>query len=252
MRDHCTTLVEDSRFLFTCPSCGISWKYFLVRHVLSAAMTDDELESFNRKVNGNFVNSSIKIQKCPGCNIFLQRDSSKAFTNPNWVQCPACSAKNGERFEFCWVCLKPWKGGSNSCGNDKCTGKDPRIQILETCKTKVVDLTSDVPSTRCCARCGTMIEHIDKCKHMGCPKCHYEFCFVCLKPKTNNGWQCGEYDSKCDVAPRQTNLFEIDTDDVSEGNRPLAHHFNYTALHREWAHWEEVSVADEYDSEPDF
>lgn len=230
MKDHCTTLVKDSRFLFTCPSCRRSWDYFLVRHVLSAAMTDDDLESFNRKVNANLMNSCIKNQRCPGCKIFLQRDSSKIFSNPNWVQCPVCSAKNGKRFEFCWVCLKPWKGDKNSCGNDQCTGKDTRIQILKTCKTKAIGPTRDVPNTRCCARCGNLINHTDMCKHMSCPKCHYEFCFVCLKPKTSTGWQCGEYDSSCNVAPRQTKVFDLDTDNVSEGSisavQTYRHHTN--------------------------
>lgn len=212
IKRYCETVINAGRFIFACPSCQCGWQYFLVRHIMSTAMPTAEFEAFQKKVNENFLSSSPAIQECPTCGNYVRRDPSKHFLNKNWVLCPICTKREGSRVEFCWICRKPWIGDNNSCGNEGCNGKDPRINHLEKCDTKTIDKVCGVPSIRCCVKCGALINHKDKCKHMTC-KCGYVFCFVCLKPKNigkeNSEWQCGEYNDACQVAPRQTNLFEI-------------------------------------------
>lgn len=210
IKRYCDTVISSGRFIFACPNCQCGWQYFLVRHIMSIAMPSAEFETFKRKVNENFLNSSPAVQECPTCGNYLRRDPSKKFLNNNWIQCSLCTKREGRRVEFCWICKKPWLGDNKSCGNAGCNGKDSRITQLEKCETKTIGKVNLVPTIRCCVKCGALISHKEKCKHMTC-KCGYTFCFVCLKPKSNekSGWQCGTWNDACEVAPRQTNLFEL-------------------------------------------
>jgi len=81
-------------------------------------------------------------------------------------------------------------------------GSDPRVQMLQNCSNKDVVGVS-TPSIRACPHCGALVQHTDACKHMTCPACSREFCFICLRKK-EGGWQCGSYNSKCSPASRQT------------------------------------------------
>jgi len=81
-------------------------------------------------------------------------------------------------------------------------GSDPRVQILYNCGNKDVVGVS-TPSLRACPHCGALVQHIEACKHMNCPACKQNFCFICLKVPISGSWQCGSYNSKCSPAPRQ-------------------------------------------------
>lgn len=217
MRDYCNTIVTDGKFTFSCPNCDSVWRLRWVIHVLSAIQTQDEMKAFSSKLNDNSIAKEKKIQPCPHCKNFLERDSAATFMNPNFVQCPKCTAEQGRPIEFCWVCLRPWEeGNQRTCGNANCTGKDPRLQHLQRCQTKRIGKVEGVPTVRCCVKCGTLIQHKNKCKHMVC-KCGYAFCFICLKPKAEKStnylefgdeWQCGDAYDSCEVAPRQQFIFE--------------------------------------------
>lgn len=99
-------------------------------------------------------------------------------------------------------------------------GDDPRIKLLLECKEKVIAGVK-TPSMRACPHCGAIVEHTDACKHMKCPACSKEFCFICLSKRDDKGrpggqgwfalfgqtgWQCGRYNAPCASAPRQTNI----------------------------------------------
>ena len=81
-------------------------------------------------------------------------------------------------------------------------GGDPRVQMLQDCPNKDV-IGVSTPSIRACPFCGALVQHTDACKHMNCPTCSRAFCFICLK-KNEGGWQCGNWNTKCPPAPRQT------------------------------------------------
>src|SRR6218665_1634373 len=207
---YCNNNIKMGRFRFFCSKCqGKEWQYFLVRHVLSAVKTEDELREIDAAVNKNFMKSP-DMQKCPFCNSYCKRDKTKRFRNINRVVCPLCSKRNGRDVEFCWCCLKSWKGNMESCGNDGCDGTDPRCPYLAECPTKTVDGNiENVPTVRGCVKCGNLISHNTGCKHMTC-RCGYVFCFVCLKPYNtiSKRWECGWAYSKCPLAPRQKHLDE--------------------------------------------
>ncbi len=61
----------------------------------------------------------------------------------------------------------------------------------------------NVPTIRACPCCYTLIEHLDYCKHVLCPKpCNKEFCFVCLSVKKGGKFACGLASDTCSAAPR--------------------------------------------------
>ncbi|KAH3877087.1 hypothetical protein DPMN_000944 [Dreissena polymorpha] len=85
------------------------------------------------------------------------------------------------------------------------SGEDSRLSILRECwKIQVAGVES--PAIRACPGCWILIEHNEGCNQMTC-RCGQKFCFLCLKTANSNGaYQCVPVDSKCPVAPVQTQL----------------------------------------------
>jgi len=102
---------------------------------------------------------------------------------------------------FCFGCGVHWEEG-HVCDS---TFKQDLCDILTMADTKTIGEQPDVPSIRACPNCCQLITHTQACKHMDCRNCRKSFCFVCLKPRLDSGWQCGSYSSKCPggVVPAQ-------------------------------------------------
>ena len=129
------------------------------------------------------------------------------------VRCTGCTLTKGITYEFCWQCLRKWKGRaprSDRCDNDGCYNEP--LKLLQTCPVIVFESVKNVtgcPSIRACPNCGLLVEHTQKyCKNVSCPRCKLLFCFVCLEPKA-----CTTYYSACakGIAPRQTTIPERKT-----------------------------------------
>ncbi len=146
---------------------------------------------------------SFQIQ-CPGCGTFVQRlDVSNLC-----VQCSICTLRKRKIYQFCWQCLREWKGSQNRadrCDNEGCS-IDPNL--LRDCPMITLTFFRNVvqcPKLRKCPSCDTLIEHTKiGCNNIKCPQCNNEFCnnefcFICLKP--------GHFDlsNPCTIALRQIN-----------------------------------------------
>ncbi len=124
--------------------------------------------------------------------------------------CLVCTQKIKKQYHFCWQCLREWKNDSASktCGNENCNDRDAFF-LEELSSAPMINpdwVSAEVPSIRACPTCGTMILLTEGCKHMTCQICKQEFCFVCLRKRTNESWSCGSYDTTCIAAPRQTRI----------------------------------------------
>lgn len=128
------------------------------------------------------------------------------------VTCSICTADQQKTYMFCWQCQRQWKGPgprSDRCDNDGCINKN--LQLLQTCKDislPAVEGVTHCPSIRACPTCGLKVEHSSEyCKNINCPRCHVEFCFVCLKLKRICCKTSSPY-KICPggVAPRQTSI----------------------------------------------
>ena len=208
VKDVMNVTLEQRSLIFTCPAlkadgqkCGDCWDYLVVRDV--ACLTTPEKQSTEKKMNEIDKTCSAKAQACPKCGIFcvnLQRRKR--------AKCGSC------QFEFCWSCQRKWHntGGDKQCGNDTCTGVDPRLKYLkEKTKKKVMEYTClEAYDTRACPGCGFIIHHNGGCKQTKCPSCQIDFCFVCLSVYNTQTkkWPCGRYNVKCEIAPIQTKIPE--------------------------------------------
>uniref|UniRef100_A0A8C2A2N0 RING-type domain-containing protein n=1 Tax=Cyprinus carpio TaxID=7962 RepID=A0A8C2A2N0_CYPCA len=175
--DCCKAQLKDvSHFEFNlCPLCKKEWPYDEVRKL--AKLTTEEQLSFEEQLGTNTVK---KI--CPGCGTFVQRlDVSNLC-----VQCSICTVRNRKTYEFCWQCLREWKGSqthADRCDNEGCSIYP---KLLRDCPMiSLTYFTNGVqcPKLRKCPSCDTLIEHNNiGCNNIKCPKCNNEFCFICLKP----------------------------------------------------------------------
>uniref|UniRef100_A0A3P9H8W6 RING-type domain-containing protein n=1 Tax=Oryzias latipes TaxID=8090 RepID=A0A3P9H8W6_ORYLA len=121
------------------------------------------------------------------------------------VRCQVCSKKKRRDFDFCWQCLKEWKGPqprTDHCDNDGCISE--ALRTLRTCPDITFESVGGVkgcPSIRACPTCGSLVQHSSKyCKSIVCARCKVKFCFVCLKIMT-------EYESnlrvRCQVCSKK-------------------------------------------------
>lgn len=210
----CRSLLDQGQFKFKCPAlkdgtlhkCDAQWSYQEVRRL--AVLTVAEMQYFEEKIARLAATEYCEYKSCPGCKTYVERED---LTNLS-VQCTVCTADKKVVYQFCWQCMKPWKGkapSADNCANDGCTNHD--LKLLKECRLtalpEVLGIT-DCPSIRACPTCGHRVEHDRSgCKNIICPRCQFEFCFVCLKLtpeclKTSTHFQaCSD-----GVAPRQTSI----------------------------------------------
>ncbi|CAH1228671.1 UBC [Branchiostoma lanceolatum] len=204
---YCESLLSAGKYIFKCPYisptteyCGKEWSYLEVRRL--AVLSLDEKKQFEIKISDNYLRKGMGIQECPKCHSMCERVDKK----DKRVVCPLCSASDGAEFHFCWYCLHEWVGRSvDKCNNADCNGEDKRLKILRDCNRKAIVGVAGCPAVRACLKCGMLIEHDRACKHMACI-CGQKFCFICLKPTEEGRYQCGTYNSPCEVADVQTTI----------------------------------------------
>lgn len=155
MTEYCTGILNDGKYLFSCPDpgCNAEWQYFLVRHV--ACLTPSQMQEFEKWIFENFMKREEEgVQKCPGCGVPCTRMDK----TDNCVRCHFCTEKHGYQFLFCCKCLGTWNiGFGNTCGNTPCPRIDNRVTILESCPNKLILEKFEAPSMRGCPKCGMLI-----------------------------------------------------------------------------------------------
>ena len=202
------TQVKKHKTDLKCPetSCSQVWD---ISKIKDMAMNHTERKSMEVGLAENLIFDKFECKECPKCGCLITRTDS-GFR----VKCLMCY-KDGTTFVFCWCCSGEWKrpgSGYKICGNLKCDpDKSTFVQLLATCNTTKMKYSEVVvPAIRACPKCGEGINHKEGCKHMLCPTCDTEFCFVCLgiRNKATGAWPnaCGGYSTSCKVAPRQTTV----------------------------------------------
>ncbi|KAL5014378.1 hypothetical protein ScPMuIL_008648 [Solemya velum] len=198
--DYCLSQLKDGKTEFRCPhvgppACNRIWHLTEIR--LKACLNNAENSGLEEKLSLNMVSKDKDVRQCPNCMALSKRES----TSHNRVRCRYCLKKR-QKTDFCWACLKTWANeGTDYCGNPGCSSEEDTLAILRKCGTKKINDENNCPSRRACPKCGSIIEHIDKCSMMICPPCGEEFCFICLK--------ITKYGHKpCNLVPRQTQLIK--------------------------------------------
>ncbi|KAK2863051.1 hypothetical protein Q5P01_002584 [Channa striata] len=202
----CRRLLDEGESRFVCgqSGCNVEWPFAEVCKM--ALLTPEEKKYFERTMASNAARGSTKL--CPGCKSSVVRQNQSVLN----VHCTLCTAKKGRIFEFCWQCLREWKGPgprSDRCGNVGCCNES--LKTLKTCpdiNLGAVKGVTGCPSIRACPTCGILLQHDNNnCKKVVCPRCKVGFCFVCLK-LTEACLKTSSPYNKCSsgVAPRQTSI----------------------------------------------
>ncbi|XP_074480889.1 E3 ubiquitin-protein ligase RNF19B-like [Sebastes fasciatus] len=209
----CRSQLDEGNYKFRCPAviegttlCNELWSYQEVRRL--ADLSVEEMQHFEDTMARLAAAGYCEIQSCPQCKTSVERKDLSNLC----VQCFICTADQKKAYQFCWQCQRAWKGPgprSDRCCNNSCINRD--LQLLQTCKTislPAVEGVTDCPSVRACPTCGMKVEHSrDNCKNIKCPRCHMEFCFVCLKLKRECCKTSSPYGiCPSGVAPRQTSI----------------------------------------------
>uniref|UniRef100_A0A8C4ZXP2 RING-type domain-containing protein n=1 Tax=Gadus morhua TaxID=8049 RepID=A0A8C4ZXP2_GADMO len=207
----CRSLLDQGQYTFNCPAlavgtvpCGAVWDYTEVRRL--ALLTEEEMLDFEMTLGRLAAAQFCDFKACPGCKTYVERQALDNLC----FDCTICEESNKLTMQFCWQCLRPWKGRaprSDRCDNDDCS--DKVLELLQGCGTMTLSQVPGVgpyPSVRACPTCGMRVED-DKtgCKNIVCPRCQVGFCFVCLK-LTRQCLQTSSYFRVCSsgIAPRQT------------------------------------------------
>ena len=196
------TEVTNGKSLVCCPFCPSEWSPNIIWRYGNA--TSQEMDLLEEAMSQNYVNRSPDISDCPGCNNYFERVDKTS----NRINCMVCS-KRGKPASYCVHCCQPWRNGQSNreCGNPGCESAG-QLDILRTAPKVTPRFLQNVttPSKRACPECGIIIELKEGCKHMKCTECSTDFCFVCLQKKQGGSWQCGGYNTSCNVAPIQDRI----------------------------------------------
>lgn len=200
--DYCWSELEQRKSEIHCPLCSTEWPIDVIcKYGCPGEAEKSQLEIGLSK---NFCLADPNILECPSCTSFCERRDHTRLC----VQCSICIKKKGKSYHFCWQCLQEWKNSpsSDKCGNSICGAGEVLKQLRKAPMVKPKYINVECPSIRACINCGTLITLASGCKHMQCKCCQQEFCFVCLRPKLTGSWACGQYNTSCTAAPRQTRI----------------------------------------------
>ncbi|KAL4006873.1 estrogen-related receptor gamma [Sarotherodon galilaeus] len=206
----CRRLLDQGKSRFVCGGSGCSAEWTFGEVCKLALLDPLEKEYFRKTMEFNIARQKLTTKLCPECRSTVTRENESDLN----VLCKVCTAVKGRLFEFCWQCLREWKGPrpqKDRCDNDDCCNES-----LETLK-KCPDITFHgyeceygfeyeygvrvCPSVRACPTCGFLLQHSKKgCPSVVCSRCNGRFCFVCLKHSSTH------YSIRCTPAPRQTSI----------------------------------------------
>eukprot|EP00347_Sterkiella_histriomuscorum_P003622 403363581 len=172
MTNYLKSLVKKKKNIIKCPGyksnkklCDVEWEYNLCQKI--GVLTIEERKEIELGFEMNLFYQQKEGIQCPICNSFVKKDKS-ALTSR--VRCKACYSRPGS-YDFCLNCYQRWNPNSkskNDCGNIICGNKDERNIFLLTCRVRTIFGNPEIPTTRLCPNCTTMIHLKKGCQHMSC------------------------------------------------------------------------------------
>eukprot|EP01084_Bolivina_argentea_P003843 7259_1 len=176
------------------------WPWALV--FIIADLSEKEIIKYTKAIDNRLSGS----KSCPHCGANTERPDDLRISR---VRCKVC-----DKSDWCWNCTKVWKHGGLGpiCGNDNCMGEQLNNMLkIENCGKieapwpDIKNTGKDIPKSRACPKCYTVLEFTEECKHIWCICCPHQFCFNCLrdwKEKDSGEKDCnhGKY---CEFTPVQ-------------------------------------------------
>lgn len=158
-----------------------------------------------KRLGKNFCIANENIKMCLKCKSWCSRIDE---SNPN-VICNICSRNLGRSYRFCWHCRREWVNntGKEACGYADCKDGEKLRDMKNSRKITLQRYPNiEMYALRACPCCGTLRHCTDGVKRTQCTQCNTEFCFFCLRPKSQNSWFCDSEKADCQLAPIQRKI----------------------------------------------
>lgn len=207
--DYCWSELNANKTNIQCLLCTREWSAEVVKQY--GGVSDQEFKHIEERLSKNFCIQDDGIKQCARCKSFCSRINED---NPR-VVCHVCTKSLNRSYHFCWHCLREWNrnSGTKSCGYEECKDEQ-KLQQLKDSETVTIQEVSNIfmYRLRACPHCGEIIRCRNAKLRMKCRKCSTEFCFNCLRAKSQGSWFCGSDDKRevnkveCALAPIQKKI----------------------------------------------
>ncbi|KAF4119179.1 hypothetical protein G5714_001230 [Onychostoma macrolepis] len=126
--------------------CKAEWPYSEVRRL--AVFSDSERAHFEENMALLAAAEFCEFKSCPSCESYVEREDLSNLG----VKCTICTKNTC--YQFCWQCMREWKGAALYCGYDDCV--NPDIDKLAKCRNVTLPSVHNVecPAIRACPTCG--------------------------------------------------------------------------------------------------
>lgn len=210
LMDYCWSELNAYKTEIRCLLCTREWTVDVILKYGGASK--EEFQQIEKRLSLNFCITSDDIKMCRKCNSFCSRINK----DNSCVTCKVCSKNSSTSYQFCWYCLREWKNtGSQNCGYEDCHGKENLERLQNTDKIIVQQNPKiEIYALRACPCCGEIMRCTDEKWKAQCVKCNTEFCFICLRPKSQGSWFCGSQKVDCTLAPIQRKIPHKESTDV--------------------------------------
>ena len=203
LMDYCWSELNANKTEVRCFLCTKKWEIDSIKQYSGASQ--EEFREIEKRLSLNYCSASDDINQCPKCKSYC----SRIHPDKACVVCKICSKSTGSTYQFCWFCLRQWNNrGSDSCGHEDCRGREDLKRLQNTAKVIVQrEPRVEIYALRACPCCGEIMECRDRRKYRAqCAKCQTEFCFICLRPKSQGSWFCDSSRANCKLAPIQKKI----------------------------------------------
>lgn len=200
--DYCWSELNADKTEIHCPLCTREWTVDVIKWYGGASK--DEFKHMEKRLSLNFCIVSDDIKECSRCHSFCSRINE----DNSCVVCKVCSKKSRTDYQFCWHCLRQWNNsGSKSCCYEDCHEKEDLERLQNTDKMIIQEQPRlEIYALRACPCCGKIMSCPREKWKVECVKCKTEFCFVCLRRKSQGSWFCGSQMVDCTLAPIQKKI----------------------------------------------
>lgn len=153
------TKLSTFPFQLNCDSCHEKMDGQDVYLFLKHYNRDDLAESLNSKLNTELLGGSQECISCYNCNSVIIVEDPE-FTQ--FVKCVTCGRNN------CFTCKCAWHEGFT------CEEHLTLVALEEEKSREEIDKI-----TKTCPKCGERFAKDDRCDHVVCTNCKFEFCWSC-------------------------------------------------------------------------
>ena len=183
----------------TCPSseCNVLVPVDVIESFVSPRVARKYLKFDQNALEDSLENSSVRQCPYPDCQSVVKMSESEKL---NWkeslkISPPVSKGVDCGKFHFfCWECGSPESHAPLSCSLwQQWLTRCEEVAASGGGKLSKNELSWLITNSRQCPNCHLVIQKTDGCNHVKCAKCHFDFCWVCLRNWKTHSSSSGGY-----------------------------------------------------------